>query len=66
MHAERRLSPVRRLDLEDETLTLAARAIRRGHPKADALAHFQPSLYDDEGLMEVAFRLASWLAKQER
>lgn len=45
---------------------LASEAIRMRHPKALALGRFKTEGYDDEGLIEVAYRLSSWITRQKQ
>jgi hypothetical protein len=64
MPERRPLIAIRRLDLEEESHRLAVDAILAHHPKAKALAALKTDDYDDEGLMEIVWRLHSWLNRQ--
>jgi hypothetical protein len=63
-----KLSPIERLDLMDEVISLAARAIRMQHPDGRALARLSLTALldvDSVDLANQALALKAWIADRE-
>lgn len=61
-----RLSPVARLDLEDEVISLAGRAAVLGYPKGRLpMSIRELAAYDHATLADKFLRLKAWVAERE-